>query len=141
MCTTPARPTTRVSAIPARHYGRGATVDLLLLGSRLYESCAIASWLPRTAVHVLSNGRRFSDASFAQRYSAVLHSDFVRGIPLYSDLSTIHDYVVQADGAFDETIRGILNLKRLGEKVEIRVVLHRQTYERLPYLAEVLVAI
>ena len=61
------------------------------------------------------------------------------GIPIYSDVSTIHDYVVQSDGAFDETIRGILNLKRFGQKVEIRVVVHRQTYARLPQLAEFLV--
>jgi His-Xaa-Ser system radical SAM maturase HxsC len=44
--------------------------------------------------------------------------------------------VVQAEGAFDETIRGILNLKRLNAKVELRVVLHRQTYRGLPRLAE-----
>jgi His-Xaa-Ser system radical SAM maturase HxsC len=58
------------------------------------------------------------------------------GIPLYSDLSTHHDYVVQADGAFDETIRGILNLKRAQARIELRVVIHRQTYARLPHLAE-----
>jgi len=58
------------------------------------------------------------------------------GIPLYSDIAGLHDYVVQADGAFDETIRGILNLKALGQRVEIRVVLHQQTYRRLPQLAE-----
>jgi His-Xaa-Ser system radical SAM maturase HxsC len=58
------------------------------------------------------------------------------GIPIYSDISNIHDYVVQADGAFDETIRGILNLKRYRQKVEIRVVIHKQTYARLPQLAE-----
>jgi His-Xaa-Ser system radical SAM maturase HxsC len=46
--------------------------------------------------------------------------------------------VVQADGAFDETIKGIINLKKYKQKVEIRVVLHRQTYERLPQLAEFL---
>jgi His-Xaa-Ser system radical SAM maturase HxsC len=57
------------------------------------------------------------------------------GIPIYSDIPDIHDYVVQADGAFDETVRGILNLKRSGLKVEIRVVIHKQTYERLPDLA------
>ena len=39
----------------------------------------------------------------------------------------------------DETIRGILNLKRYGQKVEIRIVVHRQTYARLPELAEFLV--
>ena len=37
-----------------------------------------------------------------------------------------HDYVVQADGAFDETVRGILNLKRQGVLMEVRVVVHKQ---------------
>ncbi len=33
------------------------------------------------------------------------------------------------------TIEGILNLKRCGVRVEIRVVIHRETYKRLPELA------
>jgi len=53
------------------------------------------------------------------------------GTPIYSDDAVRHDYVVQAQGAFDETIRGILNLKRFGQKVEIRIVLHKQTIDRL----------
>ena len=77
-------------------------------------------------------------AEFAKRYADIQHFDMMVGIPVYSDVSTIHDYVVQSDGAFDETIRGILNLKRYGQKVEIRVVVHRQTYARLPQLAEFL---
>lgn len=103
---------------------------------RILQACK--SWLPRTAVHILSNGRRFADARFAADYASVDHPDLMVGIPVYSDLSTIHDYVVQADGAFDETIRGILNLKRCRQRVEIRVVLHKQTYSRLPELAEFL---
>jgi His-Xaa-Ser system radical SAM maturase HxsC len=55
---------------------------------------------------------------------------------VYSDISCIHNYIVQAANAFDETIGGILNLKRLHQRVEIRVVLHKQTYRRLPQLAE-----
>jgi His-Xaa-Ser system radical SAM maturase HxsC len=89
-------------------------------------------------VHVLSNGRRFADIDFARDYASIDHHDIMVGIPLYSDLSTQHDYVVQADGAFDETIRGILNLKRLNARVEVRVVIHKQTYKRLPELAEFL---
>lgn len=42
---------------------------------------------------------------------------------------------MQADGTFDETVRGILNLKRQGVLVEVRVVVHKQTYDRLPQLA------
>ncbi len=39
--------------------------------------------------------------------------------------------MVQSKGAFDDTIRGILNLKEVGQKVEIRVVIHKQTIDRL----------
>jgi His-Xaa-Ser system radical SAM maturase HxsC len=94
------------------------------------------NWLPHTALHVLSNGRSFADENFTRKYAAIAHPDIVVGIPVYSDDPARHDYVVQAKGAFDETIRGILNLKRLGQKVEIRVVLHKQTCKGLPRLAE-----
>lgn len=91
--------------------------------------------LPHTSLHVLSNGRAFADEKFAYEYSKVQHPDVMLGIPLYSADPAVHDYVVQADGAFDETVRGILNLKRFGQSVEIRVVLHKQTYKGLPELA------
>lgn len=94
------------------------------------------NYLPNTAVHILSNGRKFADDSFVAKYAAIDHPDMMVGIPLYSDLSSRHNYVVQAENAFDETVKGILNLKRHGQLVEIRVVLHLQTYERLPQLAQ-----
>ena len=43
----------------------------------------------------------------------------------------MHDYVVQAKGAFDETILGILKLKDRGQRVEVRVVLHSITAPRI----------
>jgi MoaA/NifB/PqqE/SkfB family radical SAM enzyme len=58
------------------------------------------------------------------------------GIPLYSDDSTIHDYVVQAKDAFDQTVQGLHQLARHSIRVEIRVVLHAVTIPRLPELAE-----
>lgn len=87
--------------------------------------------LPRTAVDLLSNGRAFCDASYARKYAHVAHPDLTIGVPIYSDDPVTHDYVVQSRGAFDETIRGILNLKELGQKVEIRIVIHRETIDRL----------
>lgn len=107
-----------------------------LLGDRLFVLLnALKSYLPFTSVHILSNGRNFKSLPVARRLAAVRHSDLMVGIPLYSDISSSHDFVVQADGAYDETIQGILNLKRCGVRVEIRVVIHRHTYERLPQLA------
>lgn len=96
--------------------------------------------LPETAVHVLSNGRRFSDITFAESWRQIQHPDLMVGIPLYSDLSHVHDYVVQADGAYDETIRGILNLKRLNQSLELRIVLHKHTIERLEEFAHFVAA-
>jgi His-Xaa-Ser system radical SAM maturase HxsC len=108
-----------------------------LLGEEFLRVLRVAkSYLPNTALHVLSNGRKFDEIEFAQAYAEIEHPDIMVGIPIYSDLSTIHNYIVQADGAFDQTIRGILNLKRYGQRVEIRVVIHKQTFERLPQLAE-----
>lgn len=93
------------------------------------------SWLPQTSVHVLSNGRAFSDEAYARAYAQVEHPDLMIGIPIYSADPSVHDYVVQAKGAFDETVRGVLNLKRYGQRVEIRVVIHKQTCEGLSDLA------
>jgi len=108
-----------------------------LLGDRFFELVqACKSYLPRTALHILSNGRIFADAEFAAKLGEIKHHDLMLGIPVYSDLSHVHDYVVQADGAYDETIKGILNLRQAGVPVEIRVVLHKQTVARLPQLAE-----
>lgn len=110
-----------------------------LLGDRFHELVrATKSYLPNTALHVLSNGRSFSDPLFAAKLGEIGHHDLMVGVPVYSDLAHIHDYIVQADGAFDETIRGILNLKKAGVAVEIRVVLHKQTIPRLASLAEFL---
>lgn len=94
------------------------------------------SYLPRTAVHILSNGRTFASQAFTRKYASINHHDIMIGIPLYSDDAQLHDYIVQAKGAFDETLRGILNLKQYGQRVEIRVVLHRQSIKRLPELCE-----
>jgi len=95
---------------------------------------ATKRWLPKTSLHVLSNGRLFS-RRFAGQVAALRHPDLMIGIPLYSDIASKHDFVVQAKGAFDETVRGIMNLERYAQRVEIRFVIHRQTFERLPQTA------
>jgi His-Xaa-Ser system radical SAM maturase HxsC len=108
-----------------------------LLGESLFRIVAtFAELLPHTAVHILTNGRRFKERELACGLADIRHPDLMLGIPLYSDVSTRHAYVVQAQGAFEETVLGLYNLARFGNRVEIRVVLHKQTYERLPQLAE-----
>lgn len=110
-----------------------------LLGETFFKIVQrFQSYLPRTHLHILSNGRAFAANDFTHRYASISHSNAMLGIPIYSDMPDIHNYIVQADGAFDETVRGILNLKKLRQQVEVRVVIHQQNYRRLPKLAEYL---
>jgi len=106
-----------------------------LLGERfLHVLEATKRWLPDTSLHVLSNGRLFA-LEFARKIAAVGHPNLMIGIPLYSDIGSKHDFVVQAKGAFDQTVRGIMSLERCGLRVELRFVIHKQTFERLPQTA------
>lgn len=87
--------------------------------------------LPKTALQVLTNGRAFSYSEIVNAWSAVRHPNLIAAIPVYSAVDHVHDHVVQAKGAFDETILGILKLKDRGQRIEIRVVLHALTAPRI----------
>lgn len=87
--------------------------------------------LPSTAVHLLTNGRGFASSEIADAWAAVEHPDLCAGIPIYSAVDRVHDYVVQSPGALDETVLGILKLKDRRQRVEIRVVLHSVTAPRI----------
>jgi His-Xaa-Ser system radical SAM maturase HxsC len=91
--------------------------------------------LPKTSLHMLSNGRLFSYGRYAQQVARVDHPDFMIGVPLYADTAAHHDFVVQARGAFDQTVLGLLNLARFGVRIELRIVIHRYTFERLSKFA------
>jgi len=87
--------------------------------------------LPNTAVHVLTNGRGFANSEITKTWASVRHPSLMAGIPIYSAVDHVHDYVVQAQGAFNETVLGILKLKDQAQRVEVRVVLHAVTAPRI----------
>ena len=101
---------------------------------RLLDACK--RHLPRTGLHMLSNGRLFAYSRLARDLAAVEHPDLVVGIPLYAALDFEHDFVVQARGAFEQAVLGLQNLARYDIRLELRVVIHRATYSRLLELAE-----
>ena len=87
--------------------------------------------LPNTAAHVLSNGRAFVRDDVVAAWTALRHPNLTVGIPIYSAVDHVHDYIVQARGAFDETVLGILKLRDSGQRIEVRVVLHALTAPRI----------
>ncbi|WP_281613115.1 His-Xaa-Ser system radical SAM maturase HxsC [Flammeovirga sp. SubArs3] len=108
-----------------------------LLGKRLPELLKlITEFLPDTYIHILTNGRSFAWKSVVKELAEVNNPNIVYGIPLYSDYYLSHDYIVQAKGAFNQTVYGIHNAARYGLRVEVRIVLHKQSYDRLFHLSE-----
>lgn len=108
-----------------------------LLGDGLIQILTeIRDRLPGTSVQMLTNGRTYKDAAFTGKVASVKHPQFISAIPLYADIAGVHDYIVQAPGAFDETVEGLYNAAEAGLAIEIRVVLHKQSIPRLPQLAE-----
>jgi len=105
----------------------GADLGLLI------EACAQS--LPDTPLHILTNGRAFRDPALALTLAGRRLDRTTWAVPLYADHADLHDEVVDAPGAFEETLQGLYELGRLGAQVEIRVVLHRMTVDRLPELA------
>ena len=86
----------------------------------------------KTPLHILTNGRSFSDSLFIEQLSEFIQSrDIVWGIPLYGHTSAIHDSLVRAEGAFLETVSGLMNLGAAGQAIELRII---PVQENLPHL-------
>lgn len=92
--------------------------------------------LPETEIHVLTNGRSFAWQNVVERLASINYERLMLGIPVYSDFYQVHDYIVQAKDAFNQTIIGLHNLARYDQRIEIRVVLHKQSIPRLTKLAK-----
>jgi His-Xaa-Ser system radical SAM maturase HxsC len=120
---------TLVSLMPKEIEQLGITGgEPTLLGKKFIDLLYhINSTLPDTNVHVLT---------YVERLAEVDNSKTVFGIPLYSDYYLSHDYIVQASNAYTQTIQGLYNLARYNFRIEIRVVLHKQSFKRLPQLAK-----
>ena len=96
----------------------------------------IKSELPLTDAHLLTNGRSFAWNHLAEKLGSIEFDKLMLGIPIYSDFYQVHDYIVQAENAFNQTILGLHNLSRYNQRIEIRVVLHKQSIPRLTKLAK-----
>jgi His-Xaa-Ser system radical SAM maturase HxsC len=127
--------TVRLIEPPLSHLGITGGEPTLLGDGLLQILDELRARLPDTNIHMLTNGRRFAWPQFVDAFMAFAHPRLTVCIPLYSDNAPEHDYVVQARGAFDQTIQGLHRLARYEQPMEIRVVLHKLTIPRLNDLA------
>jgi His-Xaa-Ser system radical SAM maturase HxsC len=122
----------------ARHVGRAPALvgftggEPLLLGVGLRDVIqTFHAHLPETRFEILTNGRRLSDRALAEHLLGGLPKRVCWMVPLYGHADFLHDHVVQCEGAFDETIGGLLNLQASGQAIQLRVVLIEPVLEAL----------
>lgn len=107
----------------------------LLLGSRLRKVIeTIALHHPSTQIEVLSNGRLFSEPATVRTVLQSLETQVSWLIPLYGHADFLHDFVVQAKGAFEQTLDGLLALQEHQQPIQLRIVLIHPILEILPEL-------
>lgn len=107
-----------------------------LLGDKLFELINyIHQYLPHTLIHILTNGRRFADIHYTESLAISGIENLLIGVPLHSDYSHDHDLISQINGSYNETMKGLYNMASYHLDIELRIVINKINYTRLPKLA------
>lgn len=107
-----------------------------LIGDNLFVLIRqIQKQLPKAAISILSNGVKFADKKYAMKLAKCRHQDLQIDIPLFSDIAEEHNRIVGAK-TFYKTVQGLYNLALFHQRIGLRIVVHKQTYKRLPQFAD-----
>jgi His-Xaa-Ser system radical SAM maturase HxsC len=107
-----------------------------LIGDKLFDIIgSIKKHVPNAGISLLSNGVKFADKMYAFKLAKCCCKDLQVDIPIFSDIASEHNRIVGAK-TFYKTIQGIYNLALFRTRIGLRIVIHRQTYKRLPQLAD-----
>lgn len=77
----------------------------------------------QTPLHILTNGRSFSDDEFISAVKdELIAREILWGIPLYGHTGELHDKLVGGVNAFNETVQGLMALSNLSQSIELRII-------------------
>ncbi len=107
--------------------------------SDFVELVAHAKSLGFRLIQVQTNGRLFADKAFCERLIEAGANEFSPA--LHGHRPDLHDFLVNAKGAFKQTVKGIQNLKALGQPIVMNSVITRPNYRHLPDMARLFSAL
>ena len=128
-----------INLLPKKTLSIGITGgEPTLLDNRLYFLLEkLAKRLEKTAIHILTNGRRFSDLNYTQILSSLSANERITfGVPVFSDYYQDHDFITQVKNSFYQTMQGLYNLARYDQNIELRIILQKHCVKRLDKLAK-----
>ena len=99
------------------------------------EVVKYAKKLGYETIQIQSNGRMFSSIDFCKKTIEAGATEFAPALHGYT--AEQHDYLTNAK-SFNQTLKGIYNLKSLGAKVIMNTVILKPNYKDLPKIANLL---
>ena len=89
---------------------------------------------PSARVEILTNGSLLSDFGMAKRLALAAPLNICYCVSIHGDTGTLAESIMRCEGGWDNTLKGLINLARLQQQIEIRVVV---TKNNAPYLEDI----
>jgi len=96
-----------------------------------------ANLLGFKVIQMQTNGRLFSYMDFCNKIIKAGATEFSPAVHGHDE--STHDFLTNVKGSFNQTMKGIENLKKLGQRVITNTVITSRNYEYLPEIAKLLV--
>ncbi len=98
------------------------------------ELIRYAKELGYSLIQLQSNGRMFSNIEFCKKVIAAGANEFSPALHGYC--AEVHDDLTRSPGAWQQTVKGMLNLKKLGQRLVVNSVIVEPNYKFAPQIAE-----
>lgn len=103
----------------------------------IFELVAYAKKMGFRAIQIQSNCRMLANVEFAKKLVDAGATEFSPA--LHGHTAELHDYLTKSPGSFNQTVKAIMNLKKLGQIVITNTVVVKSNYMHLPEIAKLLV--
>lgn len=101
-----------------------------------FEIVTLAKEIGYKSIQIQTNGRMFSSLEFCKKTIEAGATEFSPAIHGYC--AEQHDFLTQSKGSFNQTVKGIKNLKSLGAYVITNTVVVKPNYATIPEIAKLL---
>lgn len=91
---------------------------------------------PSARVEILTNGSLLSDFTMAKRLALAAPLNICYCVSIHGDTGALAESIMRCEGGWDKALKGVINLARLKQQIEIRVVV---TKNNAPYLEDIAV--
>jgi molybdenum cofactor biosynthesis enzyme MoaA len=99
----------------------------------IFDILSYAKGLGFLSIALYTNGRMFYYPDFAKRVAELVDNFEVI---VFGHNAEIHERATEAPGSFEQTLRGIKNLIKLKQDVQIELMITKDNYKILPQTAE-----